>query len=388
VQTYTPKQCGGTDPALGGPNGFDCTGTTEKPELREELFGVNGSLTAPGLKGQFIDEVVAGVEYEMFDDFKLGLSIQDRRFGRVIEDISVDGADTYVVSNPGEWSTKDEREFEQRIDRTSDPDEKARLQKQLEMFRGIRIFDRPRRDYTALQMTMTRKWKTNLYTQASYTYSRTRGNYPGLINYDDNVILPNNSTQYDLIELLANRLGPLPQDRPHYIKLDGYYTWDRGKVGSFTFGTRFRALSGAPENALAAHYLYGDNQSFLLPRGTIGRASFEHGIDFHFGYGRTLKRNMRLELFFDVYNAYNNQGTAAVDNTYAPAVRLSGPGSASVIQAANPVSGGTFDDLIWVKTINQSGVETDVPIGRNPNFLNTTARYGPAYGRLGARLTF
>jgi hypothetical protein len=58
------------------------------------------------------------------------------------------------------------------------------------------------------------------------------------------------------------------------------------------------------------------------------------------------------------------------------------------LQNANPVAGGTYNDLIWVKSINAKGEETSVPIGRNPNFGNTTVRYAPAYGRIGVRLTF
>ena len=57
-------------------------------------------------------------------------------------------------------------------------------------------------------------------------------------------------------------------------------------------------------------------------------------------------------------------------------------------QNANPVSGGTYEDLIWVKTIDGDGVETPNPIARNPNFRNTSSRYVPAYGRIGVRLTF
>ena len=396
VQSYTPGRCLGAgqmpDPRIGGPNGNACLDTEERPDLRQELFGAMGSLVAPGVKGQYLDEIVAGVEFEVVEDLKLGVSFQDRRFGRVIEDVSVDNANTYIVSNPGEWPEEEERKLQQRIDAEQDPEVKARLMRQLVMFRGIRIFDRPRRDYDALQFTMTRRFSKHLYTQGSYTYSRTRGNYPGLINYDDNIVLPNNSTQYDLIELLANRLGPLPQDRPHYIKLDAYYQWDLEKAGGLTTGIRFRALSGAPRNALAPHYLYGEDQSFLLPRGSIGRASFEHGLDIHLGYTRKLqvgKRQWEAEVFADIYNVYNNQGTAAVDNTYAPFVKQgTSPGSGATLQSANPVSGGEYEDLIWVKTIDRTGVESSTPIGRSPNFGNTTARYSPLYARLGARLTF
>ncbi len=389
VQSYTPSLCGGTvDPRIGGPDGSACLGSTAQPDQRQEMFGALGSLIAPGVKGQYLDEVVAGVEYEVIDDLKLGISFQDRRFGRVIEDVSLDNANTYVVSNPGEWSTEDETELMAKINAEQDPDKKARLQQQLEMFRGIRIFDKPRRDYDALQFTMTRRFSKHLYTQGSYTYSRTLGNYPGLVNYDDYQVLPNNSTQYDLIELLANRKGPLPQDRPHYIKLDAYYQWDLAKYGGLTTGIRFRALSGVPRNVLGAHYLYGDDQSFLLPRGSIGRSSFEHGLDVHVGYSRKLPRNMEAEVFVDFYNVYNNQGTFAVDNSYAGFVKQGTSMGGGTIQSANPVSGGTYEDLIFVKTIDRNGAESSAPIGRNPNFGNTTARYSPFYVRFGARLTF
>jgi hypothetical protein len=394
VQTYTPRLCSTMDdPRIGAPDGATCLDTDMKPDLRQEMFGVYGSLTAPGVKGQYMDEIVGGIEFEIVDDLKLGVSFQDRRFGRVIEDVSVDNANTYIVSNPGEWSAEEERKFQQRIDQETDPAKKDRLMRQLEMFKGIRIFDKPRRNYDALQFTMTRRFSKHLYTQASYTYSRTFGNYPGLINYDDNVVLPNNSTQYDLIELLANRIGPLPQDRPHYIKLDAYYQFDLKKWGNLTTGIRARALSGTPKSALAPHYLYGDDQSFLLPRGSMGRSSFEHELDIHVGYGRKVhagKREMHAEFFFDVYNVFDNQGQAAVDQSYANFVRRGTGmgGSGGTIQSANPVSGGTFEDVIWVKVIDRNGVESASPIGRNPNYGNTTARYSPLFGRFGLRVTF
>jgi len=390
VQSYTPGRCGGmTDSRIGGYDGNSCLDTPAVPDQRQELFGVYGSLVAPGVKGQYMDEVVGGVEFEILDDLKLGVSFQDRRFGRVIEDVSTDNANTYVVANPGEWSAEEEAKLQHRIDDATDPAMKARLMRQLTQFQGIRIFDKPRRDYDALQFTMTRRFSKHLYTQASYTYSRTRGNYPGLINLDDNVVLPNNSTQYDLIELLANRIGPLPQDRPHYIKVDAFYQWDLKKYGDLTTGIRARALSGTPKNALAPHYLYGEDESFLLPRGSMGRSSFEHELDVHVGYGRKLPRNMHGEFFLDVYNVFDNQGTAAVDQSYATIVRQGTAGSTSgTIQSANPVSGGTYEDLIWVKVIDRQGTESAVPIGRNPNFGNTTARYAPLYARLGVRVTF
>jgi hypothetical protein len=390
-QDFSPSQCGAMVPGIGGPDGAACIKDPKAvAALQEQLIGANGVLIAPGIQAEYLDEFVAGFEYEVLDDLKVGVSYQNRRLGRVIEDVSTDGANTYIIANPGEWSSDEEAKLQDRINRTDDMKEKARLMHELTLFQGIRIFDKPQRDYNALQFTLTRRFSKRLYVQGSYTYSRVEGNYPGSYSPDNGQVDPNISSQYDLIELLANRNGPLPTDRPHYIKLDGYYTFDLKKQGDLTVGARLRALSGIPENALGAHYLYGPNESFLLPRGELGRTDFEHGLDLHVGYGRPLNKNMKLELFFDVFNVYDRQGTANVDNTYAPPVKQANPNSmgSGTPQNANPVSGGTYDDLIWVKTIDQRGNETGVPIGRNPNFHNTTQRYAPASGRLGVRLTF
>ena len=386
-------QCGDAKanqaPQIGGPDAIGCAMVPSAVgDLKNDLIGASGVLVAPGIQSQYLDEVVGGFEYELIDDLKIGVSFQDRRLGRVIEDVSTDGANTYIIANPGEFSSQEETNLENLIGRTTDPAQKAHLQHELSLYQGIRIFDKPQRIYDALQFTLTRRFSKQLYVQASYTYSRTVGNYPGLFSSNNGQVDPNISSQFDLIELLSNHFGPLPQDRPHYIKLDGYYTFDFHKIGALTVGARFRASSGIPEDALAGHYLYGPDESFLLPRGELGRTPFDTELDLHAGFGRTLRRNMKLELLLDVYNVYDNQTAAEVDDTYAPYYRLSGPNTVGEQENANPVSGGTYQDLIWVKTIDQSGAESNKPIGRNPNFHNPAVRYAPTYAQLGVRLTF
>ncbi|MBP6629073.1 MAG: TonB-dependent receptor [Kofleriaceae bacterium] len=374
------NQCGAVNDDIGGVDGNNCLNDeTQVPGVAEELLGSSGVLVAPGLKPQYMDEILFGAEYELLDDLKFGVSLQSRKLGRVIEDVSTDGANTYIIANPGEWAQSEEDKLQTEIDQTVDPSERARLERQLELYQGIRLFDKPQRDYNALQFTLTRRFSKSLYLQGSYTYSRVRGNFPGLISYDNGQVDPNISSQYDLIELLANRNGPLPQERPHYIKLDGYYSFDLKKAGELTLGMRFRALSGVPIDALAPHYTYGPDESFLLPRGVIGRTDFEHGLDLHLGYGRDLGRGMNLEVYADLFNAYNRQGTASVDETYAIAVRNSN---------ANPISGGSYEDLIFAKSIDDSGAETNTPVVRNPNFRNTAGRYSPLSSQFGLRLTF
>ncbi|HUQ03007.1 MAG TPA: TonB-dependent receptor [Kofleriaceae bacterium] len=373
-QIYDYDDCGGMVDGFGSPSGNGCpdTGTSGG-----DILGINGSLVAPGIKAQFMDERILGVEYELMDDLKLGVLYQNRALGRVIEDVSTDGAATYIIANPGEWDAEEEAKLEAQLGAATDAGDRARIENLLRQFRGIRKFDKPSRDYDALQFTVTRRFSKELYAQASYTYSKTRGNFPGLISYDNGQLDPNISSQYDLIELLANRQGPLPQDRPHYVKLDGFYQFDLKEAGILTTGARVRALSGIPRDVLARHHLYGPGESFLLPRGQIGRTQFETGVDLHIGYSRKLKDGMELELFADVFNVMNDQGVFSVEEDY------------STRSASNPIVGGTYEDLVFAKENDlDTGAETTTPIKRNPNFGNTVGRYAPLSTQLGATLRF
>jgi hypothetical protein len=371
-QVYdSSSQCGAAVMGYGGPSATACTGV---PALDESTFG-SGVLVAPGLKAQFMDELILGVEYEVMEDLKVGISIQNRSIGRVLEDLSVDGADTYILANPGEWSSDEEKKLESKVNALPMGEERDRLQQQLDDFKKIRGFDKPRRDYNAIQLTATKRFSRKFFAQASYTYSRTKGNYPGLFSADNGQVDPNITSQFDLIELLANRDGPLPIDRPHYIKLDTYYIFDFKEAGELTSGIRFRALSGTPINALGRHFRYGLDESFLLPRGAMGRTDFDLGLDLHLSYGRKLGKGMKVEVFTDLFSIFNRQGTYSVSNRYT-------------IDRVNPIVGGEYEDLIFAKAQNTSGGETADPVGRWRNFLNTTVRYSPFSARIGARLTF
>src|SRR5687768_4447163 len=89
-QYYDFANCGGADPALPGfpSTAENCAGT---PQYGSAL-GSASSGVVPGLKPQYMDELVLGAEYELLEDLTVGLSYQNRRLGRVIEDVSADGA--------------------------------------------------------------------------------------------------------------------------------------------------------------------------------------------------------------------------------------------------------------------------------------------------------
>ncbi|MEZ4360233.1 MAG: TonB-dependent receptor [Kofleriaceae bacterium] len=391
-QNFSPARCdppgAEPDPRIGGHDGVGCLAREKVGDLGEVLTGASGTLIAPGVKGQYLDELVGGVEYELSKDLTLGVALQIRRLGRVIEDVSTDGAETYIVANPGELSRREEEALQAQVARTEDPALRARLLHELELFRRIRSFDRPRRDYAALTLTAQHRLVRALFLQASYTYARTRGNYPGTYASDNAQVDPNNSSQYDLIELLANRDGPLPQDRPHALKLDAYYLFELGRHGVLAVGGRFRAVSGAPISALGAHPAYGANEAFLLPRGGLGRGAMDHNLSARVSLRRALGRGISVEVFADVFNVYDRQGPTTLDQTYAPALPNNN---------TTPISGGSYEDLIWLKASGsgaRAGLEVDeagVPYGAavgNPNFRNTATRAAPVATQFGMRVVF
>jgi hypothetical protein len=239
------------------------------------------------------------------------------------------------------------------------------------------MFDKPSRNYDALQFTVSRRFSKALYMQGSYTYSRTKGNYPGLISYDNGQIDPNISSQYDLIELLSATARAAQPGPPHYIKLDGYYKFDLKKAGEITIGTRLRALSGVPRQAQAGHWLYGPGESFLLPRGRSAAPSSRR---------HRPPRRLRQEA------RQGQHGARGVRRPVQPGQR---PGRRRRRRhLLDPVVGqpdlGRQLRGPGLRQVQRRGLGRRVPGAglRNPNYGNVNARYAPRSVQFGARLSF
>ena len=384
----------------------------------DRLLGSGEEVSTPNLRAQFLDELVVGGEYEILPNFKIGAAYIRRDLGRVIEDVSNDGGTTYIVANPGEVDTKgirdlrneaaeirnnmDSRAFQDRYGCTGTANPTGCLEQRAAFrefkagqFERVGEFDAPSRTYQGIQLTAERRFTDNFYVLASYSYSKTRGNFPRLFSPETGQLDPNLTSMYDLPDLMANRFGDLAADRPHQVKLDSYYQVKAGGSGSFTIGGSFRGASGIPHNALAAHPIYGDSEAFLLPRGktvsftdvrtnangervtverTVGRSPFTTQVDAHLAYGRAMGKGVTLEAFVDIFNLFNTQQEVDVDEDYT-------------FDFANPVVGGDSEDLKHAK--RSSGENADASLlTRNPNYGNLNARVLPLSMRFGLRLRF
>jgi hypothetical protein len=216
----------------------------------------------------------------------------------------------------------------------------------------------------------------NSLLQASYTYSKSKGNYPGLFSTETLQEDPNLTSLYDLPELMANRYGYMGLDRTHNLKVDGFYAFDFKKAGALIVGASWRTQSGIPHNALGAHIAYGPSEAYLLPRGAGERSPVTSTADTHLSYRYAINKNTALEAFVDIFNLFNQQDEVDQDETYT-------------FDPATPIIGGTPDDLMHIKALDPvTGQETNTTVTKNKNFGNTNARTSPRTVRLGFRLTF
>jgi outer membrane receptor protein involved in Fe transport len=253
----------------------------------------------PGLRPQTVHETTAGFEYEIARNLTFGARGIYRWQGDVIEDGSFDDGDNYFLFNPGR--------------RYAGSTEQAACSNP-----AIGCFGRARRYYRALEFTATKRFSNNWQFISSYVYSSLTGNYEGLFRNDNGQSDPNITSLFDLVSLLANTYGRLPNDRPHQFKFDGSYRWPF----KLTTSASFRATSGIPFDALKPHPVYGDDEGFAVPRGTAinpltnsNRTPITYNLDIGAYYSYALSESKELRFTFDWFNATNTQRAVRQDTT-------------------------------------------------------------------------
>ncbi|PYS83412.1 MAG: hypothetical protein DMF67_09160 [Acidobacteria bacterium] len=255
----------------------------------------------PGLKPQTVNEWTAGLEYSPLKDLALGVRGIYRNQVNVIEDGSFDDGTTYFIFNPGRRGNGETTEDKA----CSDP--------------TIGCFGHARRYYRALEFTATKRFSENWQLISSYVFSSLTGNYEGLFRNDNGQSDPNITSLFDLVSLLKNTYGHLPNDRPHQLKVDGTYKWPFKLLTSLSF----RAQSGIPFDQLIPHPVYGNNEGFAVPRGTAinpitgsNRTPTTWNIDLGAYYPIQIGENRQLRLQMDWFNVTNNQRAIRQDTTF------------------------------------------------------------------------
>jgi hypothetical protein len=270
----------------------------------------NFDSTDPDIKPMFQDSTSIGAEYQLGADMVLGTHYVHNNLGRTIEDIGAldaSGNEAYIIGNPGEG-----------LAAIQSPSGATPL--------GFPV-PKPKRQYDALEFTLSKRFSNNYFWSASYVLSRLYGNYSGIAASEEvtppttgvssataqqqtgSIARPggNANRAWDIDEIFWDSrgnldvLGRLPTDRPHVVKLYGSYVMPFGtQVGAFFYGA-----SGTP---LTTYVITGNQtQAFVNGRGDMGRTDVLTRTDLLVSHELKLAGTKRLRLELNLLNAFNQK---------------------------------------------------------------------------------
>ncbi len=270
-----------------------------------KIFGGFNDLTDPGLKGQYVREVILGAEREVIPNFAVGARLIYRDLPRVVEDYLCDLEFDYCVGNP----TRGRMRSLFSLDVNSQ-------------------FPAPaaKRIYKAFQLDATKRFSDHWSVLASYLYSKLQGNYDGLFapyTQPRGTADPNISALYDYYDFFTagpvkngvaqpfTANGYLSNDRRHQVKVSGVYV----TPFNLSLGIVSYYRTGTPISRIGLSGAYNRYEFFLLPRGSEGRIPADYEADLHLGYPLQLGP-VTLTTLVDVFNVLNRQRAVVVDQRY------------------------------------------------------------------------
>ena len=278
----------------------------------------NFDSTEPDIKPMYQDSTSVGLEYQLGANSVLGVHYVHNNLPRTVEDIgavAADGSEAYIIGNPGEGLAT--FQFPSGATPFGQP------------------VPKPKRQYDALELTLTRRFAGNFFWNASYVYSRLYGNYSGIASSDEvttpttgvssgtaqqqagSIARPggNANRAWDIDELLwdshgnLDLLGRLPTDRPHAVKLSGSYLMPFGtQIGAFFYGA-----SGTPLTTYV-------NTVHRIPvmvegRGDLGRTDVLTRTDLLVSHELKVAGSKRIRAELNVLNLFNQKTSRHIFNS-------------------------------------------------------------------------
>ncbi|MCB1008531.1 MAG: TonB-dependent receptor [Acidobacteria bacterium] len=329
--------------------------------FRSSLLG-GATPVDPDLKGQYIDEVLLGYEYELAPNLAVGVQYTYRDLGRVVEDFLVDAANgVYAISNPGEGLGKTIFFY----DYSPVPGTKAT------------------RTYNGVEVNLKKRYSNNWQLYASYLWSKLEGNYDGVFQASTGQLDPNINSAFDYADFFINADGKLSNDRTHTVKVNGSYTFADGWAKNLTLGLSAYWRSGTPLTAYGYSFGYSNWEYYLTPRGSLGRNPSDYEADLHIGYPIQIG-STELQLMVDVFNLLDRQSTINQDQRY----NLDNQPFCAGIPADLCGAGGSLEhDGATLNPVGQ--LENPRATATNPDFLKRGTLFtAPRSVRFGLRLRF
>jgi outer membrane receptor protein involved in Fe transport len=343
-----------------------------------------GELTQENLKGMYQDEAIAGVEYEVFKGWSLGVKGIYKKLGRTIEDRcdlldSRIGLESYVTAgalttcalvNPGDDSA---------LQVIKDPTNPACQGPDPAVLSGNCPSINPSRYYRGVELTANHRFANNFYTAVSYVYSKLEGNYSGNFSQtrETGQSDPNINADFDYIDLTPNNYGRLRNDRTHQFKFTGTYAFPFGLVTS----ANAAFASGRPMSARSyGRPGYGE-EHYIISRGSYDQLPSTYNVDLHLEYGIRLG-SVSITPVVDIFNVTNVQTVISRDEVFCN----SASGCAAHVDANGKVIPSS--DPLYASTPTRIAGAITTVRAQNPNFNRDITWNLPRSFRIGARVSF
>ena len=319
----------------------------------------------PDLKGQYIDEAIAGFEYEVMPNTTAGVRYVHRNLGRVIEDFLVPASGEYFIANPAQGT----------------------LGQSLAFYDGEHTAPAPaaKRVNNAVELSLRKRYSNNWQFIASYVFSKLEGNYDGTFQNSTGQLDPNINSAFDYADFLVNAQGPLTNEHTHQVKLDGSYSVPNGALRDLNFGASMRWFSGLPLTAYGYSIAYANWEYYLTPRGSLGRGPADYEMDVHVGYPIRLgSSGAKANILLDVFNLFNRQAITVLDQRY----NLVSDGACAGVPGA--LCNGDGGLATVPNTLTPLGsIANPAATATNPDFLKAGTQFTlPRSARIGVRFTF
>jgi hypothetical protein len=292
-----------------------------------------------------VTEFLAGLEQEVFRDFKLGFHFIWKKSGNIVEDVDINnGYDPeaedengriwipFEFVDPGwdgDWGTSDDQTLTAYGLRADRP---------VPTWTGINPPEAERK-YWALALTFDKRMSNNWQLKGSILYSSFKGNVEGTYGPTEG-----ESSAFNSPNSLVNATGRLYFDRPLQVKVMGTYILPFDILVS----AYVQHYSGIPwGRTISRVYFPADfpavQQTYALLNaeapGSQRRASATN-LDLRVEKGFPLKGRARLDFYLDIFNIGGRSGVL-VDNDPSPRLRFD---QTPVVTEASP----TYGDVLSV----------------------------------------
>ncbi len=310
--------------------------------LSPGTVGDASTLVSKNIKPQYLDEFIVGGEYNFPNRMKVGLNLTYRKLGAVLEDVDFDGNGSDYASKIEEFCASQTQSW---CNSTTAPtiggggyvlmnpgqdlivnvtDEDGALH-ELTMPASFIGLPKAKRTYWAAEFTFERPFENGWGINASYVWSRSKGNYEGGVKSDNGQDDTGLTQDFDEFGWMDGSNGYLPNHREHTFKVFGNWKptnrWNLGFnallqsprkfgcIGTYSVGDGRATATSAASWYCDAQIDAGNIEGTLgkpVGRGSVFESDWNKRLDLSIAYTIPVETTGGgITLRADVFNVFN-----------------------------------------------------------------------------------